>query len=64
VAQERKKENRSKNGRFRYELLRESNLKWNCLLGVVAFIYPFLPKAGRSIPPAIKRTQHKIYVQF
>ena len=49
VAQEFKKVNSSKNDRFRYEMIGEKQPEME-LLEEVAFIYPFLLKAGSSIP--------------
>ena len=57
VTQGCKKVTSNKNGRFRYELIGETQPEMK-LLERVACIYPFLQKAGSSIPYATKRTQH------
>ena len=46
-----KKVNSSKSGRLRYELIGETQPEME-LREVVAYIHPFLPKAGSSIPTA------------
>ena len=53
VANECKKVISSKNGRFRYEMIGETQPEME-LLEVVAFIYPFSSTLGSSIPSAIK----------
>ena len=45
--------NSSKNVRFRYEMIGETQAEME-LLEVVAFIYPFSLKAGSSIPCAAR----------
>ena len=53
VAQEWKKVNSSKNGRFRYEMIVEIQPEME-LLELVTFIYPSLLKAESSIPSATR----------
>ena len=48
-----KKVNSSKNGRFEYEMIGETQLEME-LLEVVAFIYPYSLKTGSSIPSAAR----------
>ena len=53
VTQGCKKENSSKNGRFWYEIIGKTQPEME-VLDKVAFIYPFLLKAGSSIPSAAR----------
>ena len=53
VSERCKKVNSSKNGRFRYEVIGETQPEME-LLWVVAFIYPFFAKSWSSIPYAAR----------
>ena len=53
VAQGCKKVNSSKNGRFRYEMIAETQSEVE-LLEAVSFIYPFSLKAGSLITSATR----------
>ena len=68
MAQECKNVNSSKNDRFRYEMIGETQPDME-LLEVVTFIYPFSLKAGNAAPSAQRKLilQHGIagfFVQF